>query len=137
MHDNLAAVAPQHPDQKCVFFDDELAEPNVMSDKYAQNEGSNLAGALAAFASTDSERFPHPNHRRGSGVPNLGGEFADIDGFEQMRHGVQCMFGIIIGKWLFVRQLVSDGGKFVHCRTGCTLHRQSRMRCQPTINPWP
>ena len=58
MHDNLAAVAPQHPDQKCVFFDDELAEPNVMSDKYAQNEGSNLAGALAAIASTDSERFP-------------------------------------------------------------------------------
>ena len=31
MHDNLAAVAPQHPDQMYVFFDDELAEPNVLS----------------------------------------------------------------------------------------------------------
>ena len=58
MHDNLAAVAPQHPDQMYVFFDDELAEPNVLSVKYAQNEGSYLAGALAAIASTDSERFP-------------------------------------------------------------------------------
>lgn len=58
MHDNLAAVAPQHPDQKYVFFDDELAEPNVLSVKYAQNEGSYLAGVLAAIAATDQEAFP-------------------------------------------------------------------------------
>lgn len=58
MHDNLAAVAPQHPDQKYVFFDDELAEPNVLSVKYAQNEGSYLAGVLAAIAATDKEAFP-------------------------------------------------------------------------------
>jgi basic membrane protein A len=58
MHDNLAAVAPQHPDQKYVFFDDQLAQPNVLSVKYAQNEGSYLAGALAAIAATDKKDFP-------------------------------------------------------------------------------
>ena len=44
MHDNLAAVAPKHPHQKYVYFDDELKLPNVVSIKYAQNEGSYLAG---------------------------------------------------------------------------------------------
>lgn len=58
MHDNLADIAPQNPDQKYVFFDDELDEPNVASIKYAQNEGSFLAGALAALATTDSDAFP-------------------------------------------------------------------------------
>ncbi len=58
MHDNLAAVAPQHPDQKYVFFDDQLDLPNVLSIKYAQNEGSYLAGALAAIAATDKANFP-------------------------------------------------------------------------------
>ena len=58
MHDNLAAVAPQHPEQKYVFFDDELALPNVLSVKYAQNEGSYLAGVLAAIAATDKTDFP-------------------------------------------------------------------------------
>jgi basic membrane protein A len=58
MHDNLADVAPQHPDQKYVFFDDELKQPNVLSVKYAQNEGSYLAGALAAIAATDKKDFP-------------------------------------------------------------------------------
>jgi basic membrane protein A len=58
MHDNLAEVAPQHPDQKYVFFDDELKQPNVLSVKYAQNEGSYLAGVLAAIAATDTKDFP-------------------------------------------------------------------------------
>jgi basic membrane protein A and related proteins len=58
MHDNLAAVAPQHPKQKYVFFDDELKLPNVLSIKYAQNEGSYLAGALAAIVATDKKAFP-------------------------------------------------------------------------------
>lgn len=58
MHDNLAAVAPQHPEQKYVFFDDQLDLPNVLSVKYAQNEGSYLAGALAAIAATDKAEFP-------------------------------------------------------------------------------
>jgi len=58
MHDNLAAVAPKNPNQKYVFFDDELIEPNVLSIKYAQNEGSYLAGTLAAIAATDTENFP-------------------------------------------------------------------------------
>jgi basic membrane protein A len=58
MHDNLAEVAPQYPDQKYVFFDDELKQPNVLSVKYAQNEGSYLAGVLAAIAATDTKDFP-------------------------------------------------------------------------------
>jgi basic membrane protein A len=58
MHDNLAAVAPKHPNQKYVFFDDELKAPNVLSVKYAQNEGSYLAGALAGLIATDKASFP-------------------------------------------------------------------------------
>jgi basic membrane protein A len=58
MHDNLAAVAPKHADQKYVFFDDELKAPNVLSVKYAQNEGSYLAGALAAAIAGDKAAFP-------------------------------------------------------------------------------
>lgn len=58
MHDILADTAKQHPDQKYVMFDDELKAPNVMSIKYAQNEGSYLAGALAAIAATDKKDFP-------------------------------------------------------------------------------
>lgn len=58
MHDNLAAVAPQHPKQDYVFFDDELKAPNVLSVKYAQNEGSFLAGALAATVADDKASFP-------------------------------------------------------------------------------
>ena len=58
MHDNLAAVAPKHPNQKYVYFDDELKLPNVLSVKYAQNEGSYLAGALAGAIATDKNSFP-------------------------------------------------------------------------------
>ena len=58
MHDNLAAVAPKHPNQKYVFFDDELKLPNVLSIKYGQNEGSYLAGALAGLIATDKQSFP-------------------------------------------------------------------------------
>lgn len=58
MHDNLAAAAPKHPNQKYVYFDDELLLPNVLSVKYAQNEGSYLAGALAGVVATDKTTFP-------------------------------------------------------------------------------
>ena len=58
MHDNLAAVAPKHPKQNYVYFDDELKLPNVLSVKYAQNEGSYLAGALAGAVTTDKAAFP-------------------------------------------------------------------------------
>lgn len=57
MHDNLEEVAPQNPDQKYVFFDDELKAPNVLSIKYAQNEGSFLAGVLAATATTETAEY--------------------------------------------------------------------------------
>jgi basic membrane protein A len=67
MHDNLAAVAPKHPDQKYVYFDDELLLPNVLSVKYAQNEGSYLVGALAAAVATDKTTF-----QLGTGTKKVG-----------------------------------------------------------------
>src|SRR3984957_11901170 len=67
MHDNLAAVAPKHPDQKYVYFDDELLLPNVLSVKYAQNEGSYLVGALAAAVATDKVTF-----QLGTGTKKVG-----------------------------------------------------------------
>jgi basic membrane protein A and related proteins len=68
MHDNLAAVAPKHPEQKYVYFDDELLLPNVLSVKYAQNEGSYLAGALAGVAATDKATFPLGTESKKVGV---------------------------------------------------------------------
>jgi basic membrane protein A len=58
MHDNLAAVAAKHPNQKFVMFDDNLPLPNVMSMQYGQNEGSFLAGLLAGIVTTDTKSFP-------------------------------------------------------------------------------
>lgn len=54
----LEQVAPKYPDQKYLLYDDELAEPNVASIKFKQNEGSYLAGALAALVVTNPDKFP-------------------------------------------------------------------------------
>ncbi|MEU8262642.1 BMP family ABC transporter substrate-binding protein [Micromonospora sp. NPDC048999] len=86
MHDNLAAVAPQHPDQKYVFFDDELQAPNVLSVRYAQNEGSYLAGVLAANASLDPKTFPLSKGNKKVGIvagQDLPGIQEFIVGFKQ------------------------------------------------------
>jgi len=86
MHDNLAAVAPQHPDQKYVFFDDELQAPNVVSIRYAQNEGSYLAGVLAANASLDPKTFPLSKASKKVGIvagQDLPGIQEFIVGFKQ------------------------------------------------------
>lgn len=48
MNDILAAAATKYPDQKYVIYDSTVEAPNVASIQYAQNEGSFLAGVLAA-----------------------------------------------------------------------------------------
>jgi len=57
-HDNLQQAATAHPDQKYVFFDDQVNLPNVLSIEYKQNEGSYVAGVLAGLVTTDTADFP-------------------------------------------------------------------------------
>lgn len=56
--DTIAEVAPQFPDQHYVFYDGVIDAPNVASLTYKQNEGSFLAGVLAALATTNTTDFP-------------------------------------------------------------------------------
>lgn len=58
MHDILTEAAPKFPDQHYVMYDDVVEADNVASIVYKQNEGSFLAGVLAAIAVTDSDNFP-------------------------------------------------------------------------------
>lgn len=58
MVDVLTAVAPTYPEQKYIIYDDVVTAPNVASVTFKQNEGSFLAGVLAALATTDTASFP-------------------------------------------------------------------------------
>ncbi len=58
MVDILNAVAPQYPKQKYVIYDSVVDQPNVASIVYKQNEGSFLAGVLAAEVTTNASEFP-------------------------------------------------------------------------------
>jgi basic membrane protein A len=58
MRDNLSQVAKASPNQKFLYFDDVVKQPNVASIVYKQNEGSFLAGVLAGQVTTDSKAFP-------------------------------------------------------------------------------
>ncbi|WP_425060187.1 Membrane lipoprotein TmpC [Sporomusa carbonis] len=55
MHDAVKNVAPQFPDKKFVYIDDVVEGNNIASITFAQNEGSFLAGALAALMTTHTE----------------------------------------------------------------------------------
>lgn len=55
MHDALVNVAPKYPDVKFVYLDDVVTGDNIASITFAQNEGSFLAGALAAMMTTHTE----------------------------------------------------------------------------------
>lgn len=48
-------LAQKYPDQKFIFFDDVVDQPNVYSMTYSQTEGSFLAGAFAAMVTTSEE----------------------------------------------------------------------------------
>lgn len=56
--DTITEVAPKFPDQHYIFYDGVIDAPNVASLIYKQNEGSFLAGVLAALATTQTEDFP-------------------------------------------------------------------------------
>lgn len=56
--DTIAQVAPKFPDQHYIFYDGVIDAPNVASLTYKQNEGSFLAGVLAAIATTQKSDFP-------------------------------------------------------------------------------
>lgn len=56
MYDTMIDVASRYPDQKFIFFDGSIPDlPNVYSMSYSQSEGSFLAGAFAALATTSTE----------------------------------------------------------------------------------
>lgn len=74
MTDILTRVAPDFPDQKFILFDATVDKPNVASITFAQNEGSFLAGALAACV-VDGE-VDDPKARKLIGV--IGAEDIDV-----------------------------------------------------------
>lgn len=55
LHDAMANVAPKFPKVKFVYLDDVVKGDNIASITFAQNEGSFLAGALAALMTTHTE----------------------------------------------------------------------------------
>lgn len=56
MKDITIDIAKRYPDQKFIFFDEQIADvPNIYSMLYSQNEGSFLAGAFAALVTTSTE----------------------------------------------------------------------------------
>lgn len=58
MTDIMTATAKKFPNQKYIIFDTVVNQPNVASITYKQNEGSFLAGVLAAYVTTDKSSFP-------------------------------------------------------------------------------
>ncbi|HBZ09653.1 MAG TPA: BMP family ABC transporter substrate-binding protein [Bacillus bacterium] len=48
-------LAQKYPDQKFIFFDDVVDQPNVYSMTYSQSEGSFLAGAFAGLVTINEE----------------------------------------------------------------------------------
>jgi basic membrane protein A len=59
MHDILNGDAPKYPKQKFIIYDDVVKQPNVASIVYKQNEGSYLAGVLAAEVTANKAKFPN------------------------------------------------------------------------------
>lgn len=58
MSSTLESIAPEFPNQKFVIFDAPSSAANVTGITYAQNEGAFLAGALAAYITTNPDKFP-------------------------------------------------------------------------------
>ncbi len=54
----LETAAKKFPNQKYIIFDDSVDLPNVASIMYKQNEGSYLAGVLAALVVDNKAKFP-------------------------------------------------------------------------------
>ncbi len=56
--DILDETAPKYPKQNYLIYDSVVEQPNVASIVYRQNEGSFLAGVLAAQATINKDTFP-------------------------------------------------------------------------------
>lgn len=99
MVDILNEVAPKYPDQNYILYDAEVDQPNVASMIYAQNEGSFLAGVLAALVTTDTANFPMANEDKivgmvgGMDIPVIN-DFAV--GFEAGVHAVDPDIEVLI-----------------------------------------
>lgn len=61
MAEILGPIAEEFPDQQFIFYDASLEAPNIHSITYAQNEGSFLAGALAALVTTSGLEGTNPD----------------------------------------------------------------------------
>jgi basic membrane protein A len=68
LHDILNETAPKVPNQNYLIYDDVVEQPNVASIVFKQNEGSFLAGVLAALATTDTSNFPLSSGSKTVGV---------------------------------------------------------------------
>jgi basic membrane protein A len=64
MVDILTTVAAAHPDQHYIIYDDVVTAANVASIVFKQNEGSFLAGVLAALVTTNPDLFPRATGSR-------------------------------------------------------------------------
>lgn len=58
LKDILTDVAEKYPNQQYLIYDETVDAPNVASIMYRQNEGSFLAGVLAALVTTNKDKFP-------------------------------------------------------------------------------
>lgn len=63
----IETVAPEYPDQKFILFDTKLDGdyPNIYAISYEQNEGSYLAGVLAAMVTTSDMEYANPDKKIG------------------------------------------------------------------------
>jgi len=87
MNNATAALIKRYPQQRVIDFDDNsfASKPNVSTIIYKQNEGSFLAGALAAMVANDT-KLPYVSHKKIVGM--VGGQQEQVildfkDGYEQ------------------------------------------------------
>jgi len=63
----IQKIAPNYPEQKFILFDTKLEKniPNIYAISYQQNEGSYLAGVLAAMVTTSNMPYANPDKKIG------------------------------------------------------------------------
>lgn len=91
MVDILTETAPKYPDQHYILYDSVVDAANVASIVYKQNEGSYLAGVLAAQATTNTDAFPLSSGSKKVGL--VGGMDIPVinDFVEGFRKGVETV----------------------------------------------
>ncbi|WP_127128799.1 BMP family protein [Georgenia sp. SYP-B2076] len=111
MVDILDEAAQKYPDQSYILYDSVVEQPNVASITYAQNEGSFLAGVLAAQVTTNPDKFEHATGSKKVGL--VGGMDIPVinDFVEGFKAGVEAVDPS-------VEVLVSYVGDFVDSNKG-------------------